>query len=194
SVPNPRLIGIDTFVAARAPKKGNQPNFDADYESGKELQKLANEYGIAIVITVHLRKADADDPFDTVNATLGLNAIVDTILIIKREINGFSLHGRGRDLPEIEKALEFDKNTCTWRITGDAEAVRQSTQRAAVLNALEEAGEPVGPNTLAQATSMKAANVRFLLKKLLKEGAVENPTYGKYRAITDSPPNEQRAE
>src|SRR5262249_12694363 len=43
-------------------------------------------------------------------------------------------------------------------------------------------------------TSMKAANVRFLLKKLLKEGAVENPTYGKYRAITDSPPNEQRAE
>jgi len=42
------------------------------------LQKLANEHGIAIVIIHHLRKADADDAFDTVNATLGLTAVVDS--------------------------------------------------------------------------------------------------------------------
>src|SRR5262249_6423630 len=182
SVPNPRLIVIDTFVAVRAPKKGNQPNFDADYESGKELQKLANEHGIAIVIICHLRKADADDPFDTVNATLGLNAIVDSILVIKREANaGFSLLGRGRDLPEIEKATEFKKDPSTRPIVGEATTIRHTKERNTVLDALEEAGEPLGPNTIAQATGMKAANVRYLLRQLLKEGRVEKVRYGKYR-------------
>src|SRR5262249_3599459 len=154
----------------RAPKKGNQPNFDADYESGKELQKLANEHGIAIVIICHLRKADSDDPFDTVNATLGLNAIVDSIVILKREANtGFSLLGHGRALPEIEKAIEFNKEACTWRITGDAADIRHTKERNTVLNALEEAGEPVGPKTIAEATGMKSGNVRRLLSKLLRE-------------------------
>jgi hypothetical protein len=183
SVPTPRLIVIDTFVAVRAPKKNNQPNFDADYESGKELQKLANESGIAIVIIHHLRKADADDPFDTVNATLGLTAVVDSVVILKREANaGFSLHGRGRDLPEIEKAMEFDTNACTWRVLGDAGVVRQSSQRTAILQTLETATEPMSPRDIAGDTGMKVPNVKFLLRKLLDDGLIEKMSHGKYRA------------
>jgi hypothetical protein len=191
SVPNPRLIVIDTFVTVRAPKKNNQPNFDADYESGKELQKLANEHGIAIVIVHHLRKADADDPFDTVNATLGLNAVVDTVLVLKRENSGsVALHGRGRDLPEIEKAMEFDADACTWRITGEAGEIRRTKERTTVLDAIDEAGEPIGPNNIAAETGMKAGNVRFLLHQLRKEGAIEKASYGKYRARVKPPTHE----
>jgi len=181
SVPAPRLIVIDTFVTVRAPKKGNQPNYDADYESGKELQKLANERGVAIVIVYHLRKADADDAYDTVNATLGLTGVVDSVLILKRETSGgVTFFGRGRDLVEIEKALEFDQNACTWRIVGDAAAIRLTKEREKILDALEEAGTPIGPNEIAAATGMKAQNVRFLLKKMLKDGLIKNPSYGKY--------------
>src|SRR5262249_22157260 len=159
-------IVIDTFVTVRAPKKGNQPNYDADYESGKELQKLANERGVAIVIVYHLRKADADDAYDTVNATLGLTGVVDSVLILKREANdNVTLYGRGRDLIEIEKGMEFDKNACTWAIVGDAAAIRLTKERQEILDALEEAGGPLGPNQIAQATGMKARNVRFLLTK-----------------------------
>jgi hypothetical protein len=145
SVPNPRLIVIDTFVTVRAPKKNNQPNFDADYESGKELQKLANERGIAIVIVHHLRKADAEDAFDTVNATLGLTAVVDTVLVLKRDAGGsVVLYGRGRDLIEIEKGMAFDAEACTWRIAGNAADIRRTKERTMVLDAIEEAGEPIG--------------------------------------------------
>jgi len=183
SVPEPRLIVIDTFITVRAPKKGNQPNYDADYESGKELQKLANERGIAIVIVHHLRKADAEDAFDTVNATLGLTAVVDTVLVLKRETSGgVTLFGRGRDLVEIEKGMEFNKNACTWTIVGDAATIRLTKERAMILDALKEAASvPIGPREIAIATGMKEGNVRFLLHKMHKEGLIKKAGYGKYQ-------------
>ena len=182
SVPEPRLIVIDTFTTVRAQKKGNQPNYDADYESGKELQKLANERGIAIVIVYHLRKADADDAYDTINATLGLTGVVDSVLMTSGSV---TLFGRGRDLVEIEKGLEFNKNACTWTIMGDAAAIRLTKEREVILDALEEAGGPLGPNQIAAATGMKATNIRKLLGKLLKENPplIKKAGYGKYEKV-----------
>jgi hypothetical protein len=108
--------------------------------------------------------------------------VVDAILVLKRETSGgIALYGRGRDLVEIEKGLEFDANACTWRIVGDAADIRRTKERALVLEAIEEAGEPIGPNNIAAATGMKAQNVRFLLSRLLKEGVIEKAGYGKYR-------------
>jgi hypothetical protein len=102
--------------------------------------------------------------------------------VLKRDTTGtIVLHGRGRDLTEIELAMTFDKQGCTWRITGEADQVRRSAERATILQAMQDAGEPVGPNDIAQATGMKAVNVRFLLGKLVKEGVVEKARYGKYR-------------
>lgn len=181
----PRLVIIDTLAMVRAPAKGkDQTQYDADYMAVMELRKLAHERGIAIVVVHHLRKADADDAFDTISGTLGLSGAPDTILVLKRDSSGhFVLHGRGRDLLEIEKAMEFDANSCIWRITGDAAAVRRTSERNTILYAIKEAGEPVSPSDVAAATDMKAANVKFLMRKLLEEGAVERVGYGKYRAL-----------
>jgi hypothetical protein len=118
-----------------------------------------------------------------VSGTLGLTGVVDSILILKREPGGVALYGRGRDLEEIEKAMEFERYACIWRITGDAVDVRRSKERTAVLNAIKEAAEPVGPAYIASATRMKAVNVRFLLHQLLQEGAIEKTSYGKYRIV-----------
>lgn len=181
SVPQPRLVVIDTFASVRSPKKANQTNYDADYESGRELQKLANEHGVAIVIVHHTRKAEADDAFDTISGTLGLNGVVDTLLVLKRESNGsIVLHGQGRDLAGVEKAMTFNTEACTWTITGDATEVRRTAERQAVLQAIREGGEPVGPNDIADVAGMRSQNVKFLLRKLLKEGAIQKVKHGKY--------------
>ena len=182
SAPEPRLIVIDTFVTVRAPKKNGEPAYDADYESGKALQALANEYGVAIVIIHHLRKADADDVFDTVNATLGLTGVVDSILVLKRDVGGgTTLHGRGRDLEAFEKAIVWNSDACVWTIVGDAKMVRRSSERAAIVEALATASEPLAPSDIAAATGMKPPNVKFLLRKMLNDGEVEKMAYGKYR-------------
>ena len=79
---------------------------------------LASQYGIAIVVFHHLRKEEADDAFDTVSGTLGLTGALDTILVLKREPAAVVLHGRGRDLIEIEKAMTFNEDSCVWTMMG----------------------------------------------------------------------------
>jgi RecA-family ATPase len=185
SRPQPRLIIIDTLAMVRPPKKRDDSMYDADYTAVLTLRQLAIEFGIAIVVVHHLRKADADDAFDTVSGTLGLTGAVDTVLVLRRDTGGnFILHGRGRDLVEIEKAVAFDTDACTWRIEGEAADVRRSSERAAVLEAIEEASDPIGPNDIAAAANMKAANVRKLLGKLAKEGLIEKVGYGRYKSCT----------
>jgi DNA-binding Lrp family transcriptional regulator len=182
SVPNPRMVAIDTLAMIRALKKVDESNYQSDYLALIDLRALANEFGIALPVSHHLRKAEADDPFDTISGTLGLTGAVDSMLVLKRSVgNNYVLHGKGRDLIEIEKALTFDRDACLWRIAGDAAPVRQSAERAAILDAIAEAGQPIGPNDIATATGTKAGNVRFLLFKLVKEGVIEKAGYGKYQ-------------
>jgi hypothetical protein len=178
---HPRLVIIDTLAMVRARKGRDESSYDADYSAVKELRDMANEYNVAIVIVHHLRKAAADDAFDTVSGTLGLTGAPDSILVLKYDTAGMVLHGKGRDLIELEKALCFDQGACTWTIKGDAAEVRRSTERNVILTALEGAGEALGPRQIAEAVGMKAANVRFLLNRLLNEGEVVKAGYGKYR-------------
>jgi hypothetical protein len=182
SQPNPRLVIIDTLAMVRSPKQQDESSYDSDYAAVKELRKLANETGVAIVIVHHLRKAEADDPFDNISGTLGLTGAPDTVMVLKRDAGGaITLHAKGRDLIEIEKAMEFDRNACIWRIAGDAGPVRQSAQRTAILDAITEAGEPVGPDVIAREIGVRSVNVRKLLGKLVKDGAIEKAKYGKYQ-------------
>jgi len=183
SKPHPRLIVIDVLAMVRPQQKQkDQSAYDADYTAVLQLRELASKHGIAIIVICHLRKADADDAFDTVSGTLGLTGAPDSVLVLKRDSTGtFVLHGRGRDLIEIEKAMDFDSDKCTWRIIGDAGSMRRSSERQAVLDAIAEADEPIGPADIAAATRMRPTNVRYLLSRLVKDGAIEKVGYGRYR-------------
>jgi AAA domain len=181
SAERPRLVIIDTLAMVRMPNRKDQNSYDADYAAVKELRDIALKYGIAIVLVHHLRKAEADDPFDTISGTLGLTGAPDTIMILSRDSHGTRLHAKGRDLVEIEKAVKFDPGTCTWAILGDADAILKSTQRRGIVAALEEAGtEPLTPNQIAAHWGMKPANVKMLLARLLADGVVKKASYGKY--------------
>jgi hypothetical protein len=152
SANQPRLIIIDTLAMVRMPKRKDQNSYDADYTAVKDLRDLAGKYGVAIVLVHHLRKAEADDPFDTISGTLGLTGAPDTIMIIWREGNGVLLAAKGRDISDITKAVQFDNATCIWTIVGDAEEVKRSAERTAILKAFDEAGaEPLGPQQIASA-------------------------------------------
>ena len=87
-------------------------------------------------------------------------------------VSGATLYGRGRDVEEIEAAVEFNRNTCRWRILGAASDVRRTDERGAILTALEQAQEPMSPADVALATEMRSLNVRQLLFKMTKAGEV----------------------
>jgi AAA domain/IclR helix-turn-helix domain len=169
----PRLIVVDVLAMFRSPRGGKQTPYDADFEAIHELQKIAAETDIAIVIVHHLRKGAADtDPFDKISGTLALSGAADTVLILDRDSNGTTLYGRGRDIEEFETALQFDRMTCRWRVLGEAAEVRRTDQRSAILSALEQSEEPLSPAEIAEATGMVRNNVKQLLLKMAKAGQV----------------------
>jgi hypothetical protein len=61
---------------------------------------------------------DADDPLDTVSGTLGFTGAADSVLVLNRDSQGVTFYGRGRDIEEIETAVQFDRELCRWNILG----------------------------------------------------------------------------
>jgi AAA domain/Transcriptional regulator, AbiEi antitoxin len=182
SVSNPTLILIDTLKRVRAPKKGNQSDYDADYEASQSLQELAGEKHLAIMAAHHDRKMDADDVFDTVSGTLGLTGGVDTIAILRRKAGVVTLHIQGRDLEEeVEKAVSFDRETCRWRILGEASEVRRSGDRSRVLSALAGADEGLAAAEIRAVAALGSeSNAHQVLSRMAKDGEIERLRRGVY--------------
>lgn len=63
----------------KATAKGmDQTLYQADYLAIKELQSVAMQTGVAIVVVHHTRKKGAEtDPFEKVSGTLGLSGAAD---------------------------------------------------------------------------------------------------------------------
>jgi len=187
---NPRLIVIDVFSKIRRSKGHSEGIYDADYLAAAPLKKLADETGVAIVVVHHLRKMAADgDPLDMVSGSTGLTGAMDTILVLNRGSDGVTLYGRGRDIEEIESAVQFDRQTCRWSMLGEASEVRRSAERRAIIDALRAEKEPLSPNVIADVTGHGSAATRQLLHSMLLNGEVVKVARGKYTLPDVTPPS-----
>ncbi|MBZ9741011.1 MULTISPECIES: AAA family ATPase [unclassified Mesorhizobium] len=178
SVPDPRLIIVDTLAIVRPPKGKNQDSYAADYEALSPLQRFASEHRLAVVAVTHVRKAEAEDPLEMISGTNGLTGAADSILILNRTSDGPKLYGRGRDVEEVEKALKFDAGR--WSVLGDVDEVKRSGERRQILAALLGATQVMSPAEIATATGMKVGNVNVLLTKMVAAGEVTKAGYGAY--------------
>ena len=178
---NARLVVIDIFTMFRTPSTGKENAYEHDYQAVKQLQALAAELNIAIVIVHHTRKSrDQVDPFDRVSGTLGLSGAADAALILDRDGNGVTLYGRGRDIPEIETAMQFNKDLCRWTVLGRASEVRVGDERKVIAEALKVTDEPMSPITIADAVRLPRNNVKQLLFKMATAGEVVKIKRGLY--------------
>jgi hypothetical protein len=182
---NPRLVVVDVLARFRKRVLPGKQSYDADYEAVAELQKIASEFGIAIVIVHHTRKGEADDPIDAVSGTLGLAGAADAVLVIDRNPQGVRLYGRSRDVDELDMAIEFNRETCRWTILGETADVRRSDERRQILEALRDADEPMTPKEIAVVIGRPVPNVQTLLRKMAKAGDVVKVGYGRYATPTN---------
>lgn len=139
SVSNPRLVMIDTLELVREKPKNGENSYSADYTAILTLRKLAADQHLAIVVVHHLRKAEADDPFDTISGTLGLTGAPDAILVLQKNGDGYTLHGRGRDLEDFERPIRFDKSTCLWNLGSGLTPKRDPWQKNKTLTLFHRA-------------------------------------------------------
>lgn len=179
-VPNPRLIIIDTLARVRPPKRAGQTDYEADMEAAEGLMRLCREHpGLSVIIAHHDRKQDADDPFDTISGTLGIQGGVDTLGLLKRSGQGTILYVKGRDLEDdIEKAVNFDRETCRWHILGEAAAVHQSDTRKSILELLRASGSITPREVTDQLEGMNYENAKKSLQRMARDGLVERTRRG----------------
>jgi RecA-family ATPase len=178
SVDAPKLVILDTLAGIRPKRDARDTTYDGDYRALVELQKLANERHFAAVVLHHTRKAESEDPLDSVSGTLGLVGCADTVLVLQP----LTLYLRGRDVEEAEKAVHFDKANCRWKVVGNAEEVRRTTNQKAILEAC----------SFSEAKSIKeihedadvvlsASNVGNYLGRMAKTGEVIQEKRGSFR-------------
>lgn len=187
---NPRLIIVDVYMKIRPPRKRSEDVYAADYAAVVPLQKYASEHRIAIVLVTHTRKAEAEDPLESISGTNGITGAADAVLVLSRGSKGTTLYGRGRDIEEIETAMKFENGK--WSILGDADEVRKSSERRKIIETLKEANDELTPTEIAKRSGMKAPNVRVLLGKMVKDGEINQPRKGFY-SVSYSRPTEQAA-
>jgi hypothetical protein len=182
SVPKPVLVVIDTLEKFRPAARPNVPAYSLDYAAVEGLHKLAHERGIAIVVIHHVRKMDADDPFDMVSGTNGLTGAADTILVLKRQSSNVILYARGRDIDEKETACIFSKDSCRWMLLGDAKEVGGSRERSQIIEVLcQGPAEGMHISEIMAGTERRDRNGLYqLLFKMVKDGEIVRPKRGTY--------------
>jgi len=149
--------------------------YAADYRAIEGAQRLAGQYQVGIVFNHHLRKMSSeDDAFDDVSGTLGLTGAADTIILMKRHSGLTKICVRGRDIEEAEFAAEFNRNTCRWRLVGEAEDVFRSHERQRIIAALKQAApDPMSIGDIMAATERRDRNAtKSLLHKMKTAGEV----------------------
>jgi hypothetical protein len=180
-----QMIVIDTIRRAMPGKDFNKDGALFDDILG-QLQTLAQQTCTAIVAILHTRKSTAGfdpDPVDDVLGSTGLTASADCVLALYTEQGrkGATLKGRGRDLDDIDLALQFDPLTCAWQSLGESGQARLRESEEEILAVLEENGKAT-VGTIAKTISKDFSNTRRNLLNLWVKGKVrkeeiENKTF-----------------
>jgi DNA-binding transcriptional ArsR family regulator len=181
--PGARLVILDTWACIKPQTEGRRSAYDEDQIGLRPLLELAKSRpNLCILVIHHVRKAEADDVFDTISGTNGLTGVPDTILVVAKHGETTKLCAKGRDLEDFERELRREHGG-GWTIGGDARQLAKTSERQAILDVLDEAeGETLSLATIASATGKRKDNLGHLLKRLADEGLVEKAGYGKYRA------------
>lgn len=179
--PNIKLIVIDTLAKAIKQKRSvNNNAYLDDYELTAKLQTFAIHNGICILLVHHTRKAISENVFDSISGTTGITAAQDTMLVLKKELNGkVNLYLTGRDVFENTFELNFNKENCTWEIKGTASEIQKSESRQEIIDLFENDFERVLTlKEIATALGKTQSNISHIIKKMT---SVESADYGKYR-------------
>jgi hypothetical protein len=187
--PRARLVIIDTWQKFRAPMRAGASIYDHDYNTVAEVKEVADEFGVAVVIVHHLKKAETEDPVDELSGSTGLSGAADTIWIMKRPRgeSGAVLHVVGRDIEDDDPvALNFDRQTARWSVVGKAHLRARSPERQRIKDVVMRIGTATRGEIMRAlgAGDDEANRIDQLLSQMVKDEELRRAGKGLYE-VTD---------
>jgi len=172
-----RLVVVDTL--SRFLGKSDQQDLSEMTSVIGELQTMAQKKGVGLLLIDHHRKPSGmeSDVIDDVMGSTGKAAAADSILGLYRDRNKREaiLKATGRDMEDVELALEWDGYSCTWRNLGEADGVRADSMKFDVINAINHLvsmGDVATTTKIATFMDQKKPNVSRALGELLATGKI----------------------
>ena len=182
--PDARLIVIDVFAKLRGTSTPGASAYDADYAAIGRIKRIADHYGVAVVLVHHVRKMASEDFLAEVSGTNGLAGAADAVLVLKRSRGTADgvLHITGRDVDETEYAASFEPETGMWRLL-DGPAVTHTVEptRRTILEHLAEHPDST-PTQISTGTGLANSLVKQTVRRMLEGGQLISDGKGRYRA------------
>lgn len=185
--PDTRLVIIDTLQKIRPKHRANGNVYAEDYDDLSALKSIADDRGVCLLVIHHTRKAKADDAFETISGSTGIQGVADTMWVLRKTTRmdkGGVLSITGRDIEGAELAMKFHPAPLYWVIEGDAEEVLMSDTRTELVRALRAAApQGLTPTEAANRIGKPLPAVKSALWRMYQDGSVAS-AYGRY-TLTD---------
>jgi hypothetical protein len=188
-----RLVIVDTLARAFTGDKNSGDDMTAQLTP---IQEAAHAGNCAVLLIHHFNKLGAattgtadgitePDPLVNLQGSISIGGMADCIMGLYKQADkrGILLTGYGRDVEEYSLNLVFDRTTHSWQAT-DADAPKQTDERAQVLAAVED----LGPSTLTEINAILKVDKGNLYKRLqnmVNLGMLDKGDKGRYSIPTD---------
>jgi replicative DNA helicase/DNA-binding transcriptional ArsR family regulator len=182
--PQFRIVIIDTFQKMMGIADLN--DYSQTVNGMSTLKDIADSLNIAVIVIHHNRKGgDLDgDHMESALGSTGINATADTTLTMRRKRGTAeaSLSATGRDVEDAAYTLSWDKDVCSWSITGQGalKPVLSEAQQQ-IIDLLESEARNWTTGEIVEAAGKSYPAVGNILKRLQETGRIESPDRGQWR-------------
>ena len=185
-----RLIVIDVLAKVEPAARGSSEKTYHDiYGMFAPLQELHRRFPFCLALLTHLRKAEADDVFDTLHGSVAYQGAQDVLWVMERrpqEASGV-LHLRDKD--SEDRALHVAFVDGHWEYVGDAEDLKVSQERKAIYGVLRDENRPLSPSEVGKLLSGRQKGyeaVRKNMQRMANDGQILRVDRGRYLAPQDA--------
>lgn len=183
-IPELRMIIIDTFGSAISQNFSNFGNsYKEDYEFMYNLQKLALDYQVGVLLIHHTRKLLSENVFDEVVGSTGVTASPDTIMMLRKSRGKVALHITGRDIKESNFEVQFDEDNYHWEIIADNISFATTSERQAIIDIFEaDPDKELKVKEISELTGKTREATSQLLTKMRRTNEItQGSVYGSYK-------------
>ena len=118
--PQTKLVIVDTLIKVREMNSRGSAYAD-DYAPMTAFKRIADRYGITMLIVHHTRKQEAGDIMDMISGTTGIMGCADGAMVLERPLRRVpkgSISMTGRDFQDAKISLTQNPETMCWEFAG----------------------------------------------------------------------------
>ena len=179
-----RLIIIDVLARIEPQgKRGSEKTYLEIYDMFAPLQDLHREHPTCLAMVTHLRKADAEDIFDTLHGSVGYQGIQDALWVMERPPQNKVAVVHTRPNEGEEQVLHVAFVDGHWEFQGHDEEIKSIRLSEDIRELYEETSKPLSIAAMDKALSgprNRYHSIKKTVYRMLEKGQMVRVGRGQY--------------